>query len=62
MKPEDLRILCMYILVSSVWNAEGTTRRGAEKSLVFPIPPFSICSTPKTVFLGWVKEVRTTTS
>jgi hypothetical protein len=32
-------------------------RRGADKSLVFPI-----CSTAKRIFLGWVKEVRTTKS
>jgi hypothetical protein len=32
-------------------------RRGAEKSLAFPI-----CSTTKIIFLGWVKEVRTTKS
>jgi hypothetical protein len=32
-------------------------RRGAEKSLDFPI-----CSKTKIIFLGWVKEVRTTTS
>jgi hypothetical protein len=31
-------------------------RRGADKSLAFPI-----CSTAKRIFLGWVnKEVRTT--
>jgi hypothetical protein len=30
-------------------------RRGADKSLAFPI-----CSTTKRIFLGWVKEVRTT--
>jgi hypothetical protein len=29
--------------------------RGADKSLAFPI-----CSTTKRIFLGWVKEVRTT--
>jgi hypothetical protein len=32
-------------------------RRGAGKSLAFPI-----CSTTKRIFLGWVKEVRTTKS
>jgi hypothetical protein len=31
--------------------------RGAGKSLAFPI-----CSTTKIIFLGWVKEVRTTKS
>jgi hypothetical protein len=30
---------------------------GADKSLAFPI-----CSTTKRIFLGWVKEVRTTKS
>jgi hypothetical protein len=32
-------------------------RKGADKFLAFPI-----CSTIKTIFLGWVKEVRTTKS
>jgi hypothetical protein len=32
-------------------------RRGADKSLAFPI-----CSTTKRIFLGWIKEVRTTKS
>jgi hypothetical protein len=36
--------------------------RGADKSLAFPISYFSICSTTKIIFLGWVKEVRTTKS
>jgi hypothetical protein len=31
--------------------------RGADKSLAF-----RICSTTKTNFLGWVKDVRTTKS
>jgi hypothetical protein len=34
-----------------------SVRRGADKSLAFPI-----CSTTKRIFLGWVKEVRTTKS
>jgi hypothetical protein len=32
-------------------------RKGADKSLAFPI-----CSTTKRIFLGQVKEVRTTKS
>jgi hypothetical protein len=32
-------------------------RTGADKSLAFPI-----CSTTERIFLGWVKEVRTTKS
>jgi hypothetical protein len=32
-------------------------RRGADKSLAFPI-----CSPTKRIFLGWVKEVRLTKS
>jgi hypothetical protein len=32
-------------------------RRAADKSLAFPI-----CSTTKRIFLGWIKEVRTTKS
>jgi hypothetical protein len=35
--------------------------QGAVKSLAFPIY-FPICSTTKRIFLGWVKEVRTTKS
>jgi hypothetical protein len=31
--------------------------RGADKFLAFPL-----CSTTKRIFLGWVKEVRTTKS
>jgi hypothetical protein len=34
--------------------------RGADKSLAFAISSFPICSTTKRMFLGWVKEVRTT--
>jgi hypothetical protein len=37
-------------------------RRGADKSLVFPISYFPICSTTKRIFLGWLKEVRNTKS
>jgi hypothetical protein len=35
--------------------------KGADKFLAFPISYFPICST-KTIFLGWVKEVRATKS
>jgi hypothetical protein len=37
-------------------------RRGADKSLAFPISCFPICGTTKRIFLGWVKEVITTKS
>jgi hypothetical protein len=37
-------------------------RRGADKSLPFPVSYFLICSTTKRLFLGWVKEVITTKS
>jgi hypothetical protein len=37
-------------------------RRGVDKFLAFPISYFPICSTTKIIFLGWVKEVRTTKS
>jgi hypothetical protein len=33
---------------------------GADKSLAFPI--FLFAAQPKYIFLGWVKEVRTTKS
>jgi hypothetical protein len=35
---------------------------GADKSLAFLISSFPICSKTKRIFLGWVKEVRTTKS
>jgi hypothetical protein len=38
------------------------TRNGADKSLAFPMSYLTIWSTTKTIFLGWVKEVRTTKS
>jgi hypothetical protein len=34
-------------------------RTRAAKSLGFPIPYFSVCSTTKRIFPGWVKEVIT---
>jgi hypothetical protein len=37
-------------------------RKDADKSLVFLISYFPIFSKTKTIFLGWVKEVRTTKS
>jgi hypothetical protein len=40
---------------SAVTAPHGAIRRGAEKSLAFPI-----CSATKRIFLGWIKEVRTT--
>jgi hypothetical protein len=33
----------------------GLICRGAEKTLVFLISYFPICSTTKRIFLGWVK-------
>jgi hypothetical protein len=41
---------------------ERQIRRGADKSLAFPISYFPVCSTTKIIFLGCVKEVRTTKS
>jgi hypothetical protein len=46
----------------TVFEINGCLRRGAEKSLAFPISYISICSTTKIIFLEWVKEVRTTKS
>jgi hypothetical protein len=40
----------------------ATMVKGADKSLAFPISYFPTCSTTKGIFLGWVKEVRTTKS
>jgi hypothetical protein len=45
------------------WRAtHPAIRRGADKSLAFPIFYFPFCSTNKRIFLEWVKEVRTTKS
>jgi hypothetical protein len=41
------------LLTTAIYTFQ--TCRGADKSLAFPI-----CSTIKIIFLGWVKEVRTT--
>jgi hypothetical protein len=38
-------------------SSRKSLRRGADKSLAFPI-----CSTTKRILLGWVKKVRTTKS
>jgi hypothetical protein len=58
-----LEILCV-ILWSKFSRASYVTQvsRGADMSLTFPISYFPICSTTKRIFLGWVKEVRTTKS
>jgi hypothetical protein len=70
----DLRRLCdvefnVYALLSYYfhWNSvvcvynfighRHEIHRGADKSLAFPV-----CNTTKRIFLGWVKEVRTTKS
>jgi hypothetical protein len=50
-------ICTLFICDCSQWRSEAFLRRGADKSLVFPI-----CSTAKRISLGWVKEVRTTKS
>jgi hypothetical protein len=43
-------------------NSSDALRKCADKSLAFPISYFPICSTTERIFLGWVKEVRTTKS
>jgi hypothetical protein len=48
--------LCLALSV--IWEV----RKDADKSLAFPVSYFPICSTTKIIFLGWVKEVRTTNS
>jgi hypothetical protein len=45
--------IIFYLIVTIIY----VVRRGADKSLAFPV-----CSTTKRIFLGWVKEVRTTKS
>jgi hypothetical protein len=50
-------MLCREIIAV---HCENHIRRGADKSLAFSISYFPICSTTKRIFLGWVKEVRTT--
>jgi hypothetical protein len=37
-------------------------RRNGDKSLAFPIFYLLFAAQPKELFLGWVKEVRTTKS
>jgi hypothetical protein len=54
--------LGILISVSRESNRSFVLRSGADKSLAFPIFYFPICSTSKSIFLGWVKEVRTTKS
>jgi hypothetical protein len=42
-------------LITIMAELRQVVLRGAEKSLAFPI-----CTTTERIFLGWVKEVRTT--
>jgi hypothetical protein len=45
----------LYSVVEGYWNVVyRAIRRGADKSLAFPI-----CSTAKRIFLGWVKDNET---
>jgi hypothetical protein len=37
------------------YDKQTPIRRGADESFALPI-----CSTTKRIFLGWIKEVRTT--
>jgi hypothetical protein len=63
--PED-RSLQRNNIFRIFWQAKYQgklfVRRCDDKSLVFPISYFPICSTTKIISLGWVKEVRTTKS
>jgi hypothetical protein len=43
-------------------NNNSRVHRGADNSLAFLISHFPIYSTSKIIFLGWIKEVRTTKS
>jgi hypothetical protein len=60
--------MCDYVMFRLFFTGYLTAycvyrlRRGADKSLAFRISSFLICSTTKRIFLGWVKEVRTTKS
>jgi hypothetical protein len=55
--------LCSRLhLLYCLGKTESTVCRGDDKSLAFPISYFPICSTTKIIFLGWVREVRTTKS
>jgi hypothetical protein len=50
------------MVLSLTFTPFQVIRRGAGKSLVFPISYFPNCSTTKGTFLGWIKEVKTTKS
>jgi hypothetical protein len=63
-QPRILEFSLVFILVALRISeaTNGKLRRTADKSLAFPISYFPVCSTTKRIFLGWVKEVRTTKS
>jgi hypothetical protein len=60
------RVVYIYIYITTrvlkVKSMLIDLRGGADKSLALPISYFPTCSTTKRIFLGWVKEVRTTKS
>jgi hypothetical protein len=45
----------LFLLLILLNFVDWDIRRSGDKSLVFPISYFSICSTIKRIFLGWVK-------
>jgi hypothetical protein len=51
--------VCVRACVRAPERLNGL-RKGADKFLAFPVSYFPIWSTTKIIFLGWVKEVRTT--
>jgi hypothetical protein len=56
------RVINAVSLKNKFFRLLSSIRRGAGKSLAFPISYFPVCSITKRIFLGWVKEVRTTKS
>jgi hypothetical protein len=64
----ERRCTTLFTVVATGYHAhwisegKGALCRGADKSLAFTISYFPICITTKRIFLGWVKEVRTTKS
>jgi hypothetical protein len=53
-------LLYQNLVIDECGAAGEMIRRGADKSLALSI--FLFAAQPKEVFLGWVKEVRTTKS
>jgi hypothetical protein len=49
---------CLHQIQDCKAVVRTTVRKGADKSLAFPVSYFLVSSATKRIFLGWVKEVR----